>query len=81
MIDYTQIDYTRGDVRYDVIVDLVANRSLRARRRVLNPRGALVVPTGVGSWHKVAIANLFTRQALRPLVHVDRKEDSSRSRR
>jgi NADPH:quinone reductase-like Zn-dependent oxidoreductase len=38
-IDYTREDFTRSGQRYDLIFDLVANHSLRACRRVLNPEG------------------------------------------
>src|SRR5665648_1200096 len=43
VIDYTHEDFTRGAERYDVILDNVANRSLRALRRVLAPRGVLLL--------------------------------------
>src|SRR5665811_1402905 len=43
VIDYTREDFTRGAQRYDVILDNVANRSLRALRRVLAPRGVLLL--------------------------------------
>lgn len=46
VIDYTQTDFTAGDARYDVIVDMVGNRSLSAYRRVLADDGALVMVTG-----------------------------------
>jgi len=42
VIDYTQQDFTQGDQRYDVIIDMVANHSLSALLRVLEPEGALV---------------------------------------
>ena len=39
VIDYTEEDFTRGSQRYDLIVDLVGNRSLSENRRVLTPKG------------------------------------------
>jgi NADPH:quinone reductase-like Zn-dependent oxidoreductase len=45
-IDYTQEDFTEGDRRYDVIIDNVGNRSLRAYRRALEDDGILVLVTG-----------------------------------
>lgn len=48
VIDYTVEDFSRGSERYDVIVDNVGNRSLSACRRVLNPKGKLVM---VGAKH------------------------------
>src|SRR5688572_22233225 len=39
VIDYTKEDYTKSDQRYDVIYDLINNRSFAERRRVLKPGG------------------------------------------
>lgn len=47
VIDYTKEDFTKGDQRYDVIYDLVNNRSFAERRRVLKPGGVCVL-AGVG---------------------------------
>src|SRR5438093_2019672 len=47
VIDYTKEDFTKGDPRYDVIYDLVNNRSFAERRRVLKP-GGICVLAGVG---------------------------------
>jgi NADPH:quinone reductase-like Zn-dependent oxidoreductase len=46
VIDYTEEDFTRGEERYDVIVDNVGNHPLRAYRRALEPDGILVMVTG-----------------------------------
>jgi NADPH:quinone reductase-like Zn-dependent oxidoreductase len=48
VVDYTVEDFTRGGRRYDLIVDNVSNHSLRALRRVLVPKGKLVVVGGKG---------------------------------
>jgi len=48
VIDYTKEDFTKGDQRYDVILDNVANRSLSECRRVLNPDGKYVLIGGGG---------------------------------
>ena len=45
VIDYTQEDYTRGPQHYDVIFDMVGNRSLLDNKRVLRPTGIYV---GIG---------------------------------
>jgi NADPH:quinone reductase-like Zn-dependent oxidoreductase len=47
VIDYTQQDFTKSGQRYDLILDLVANHSLPAFRRLLNPQGAYV-GAGIG---------------------------------
>ncbi|MCT9078254.1 NAD(P)-dependent alcohol dehydrogenase [Streptomyces fulvoviolaceus] len=46
VIDYTREDFTRGTPRYDVVLDLVGNRSLGELRRALTPAGALVLSGG-----------------------------------
>jgi NADPH:quinone reductase-like Zn-dependent oxidoreductase len=47
VIDYTKEDFTKSDQRYDVIYDLVNNRSFAERRRVLK-LGGICVLAGVG---------------------------------
>jgi NADPH:quinone reductase-like Zn-dependent oxidoreductase len=46
VVDYTRDDFARGQKRYDVVLDLVGNRSLTALRRVLSPTGTLVLCGG-----------------------------------
>jgi NADPH:quinone reductase-like Zn-dependent oxidoreductase len=47
VIDYTREDFTREDaIRYDAVFDLVGNRSLAECRRVLTPKGTLVLSGG-----------------------------------
>lgn len=46
VVDYTHRDFTRAGKRFDVVVDLVGNRTLRALRRVVAPRGVLVLSGG-----------------------------------
>jgi NADPH:quinone reductase-like Zn-dependent oxidoreductase len=51
VIDYTKEDFSKGEQLYDLILDCVGNRSLRAFRRVLKPKGLLVVVGGGhGRW-------------------------------
>jgi len=47
IVDYTQADFTRGEERYDFILDNAANHSLSELRRALTPTGTLV-PNGGG---------------------------------
>lgn len=47
-VDYTREDFSRSGERYDLIVDTVGNRSLSALRRVLTPKGTLVLVGGGG---------------------------------
>jgi NADPH:quinone reductase-like Zn-dependent oxidoreductase len=51
VIDYTQRDFTRGDERYDFILDNVANHPLSDLRRALSSDGTLV-PNGGGFHHR-----------------------------
>ncbi len=46
VVDYTATDFTRVQTRYDVLLDLVGNRSLRDLRRTLEPGGTLVLSGG-----------------------------------
>ncbi len=46
VIDYTREDFTRKGRRYDVVFDLVGNRSLTECRRALTPAGTLILSGG-----------------------------------
>jgi NADPH:quinone reductase-like Zn-dependent oxidoreductase len=48
VIDYTQEDFTKMSQQYDLIFDLMANHSLSACRRVLNPKG-IYIRAGAGT--------------------------------
>ena len=51
VVDYTKEDFTRGALRYDVIIDNVGNHSLSDLRRVLVPNGTYVMIGGPsGRW-------------------------------
>lgn len=47
-IDYTREDFTKSGRRYDLILDIAGSRPLWACRRVLDPRGILVVVGAAG---------------------------------
>src|SRR5205809_1202658 len=47
VIDYTKLDFTRTDQRYDMIYDLVGNHSFSERRNILKSNGICVL-AGVG---------------------------------
>jgi NADPH:quinone reductase-like Zn-dependent oxidoreductase len=49
VIDYTKQDFAANGQRYDVVFDLVANRSLTDLRRALTPTGTLVLSGGGNS--------------------------------
>ncbi len=52
VIDYTREDFTTGTQHYDLIVDIVGTHSLLEYKRVLNPKGTLVMigSTTPGYW-------------------------------
>ena len=51
VVDYTREDFARSGERYDLVIDVAANRSLVAMRRVLAPAGTLVlVGASKGAW-------------------------------
>ena len=54
VIDYTAEDITKRSERYDVILDIAANRSFSAMRRLLTPSGRLVV-TGAAKGSMLAV--------------------------
>ena len=42
VVDYTQEDFTQNEQRYDLILDIVVNRSISDYTRVLSPKGVYV---------------------------------------
>jgi NADPH:quinone reductase-like Zn-dependent oxidoreductase len=58
VIDYTQEDFTKGEQRYDLLFDNIGNHSLSACRRVLNPKGILIM---VGAPNDVRVIDLLAR--------------------
>ena len=69
VIDYTHEDFTKSGRRYDLIFDLVANHSLSACRRVLNPKGICITAGGsAGRWMIGALARSITALVLSRFV-------------
>jgi NADPH:quinone reductase-like Zn-dependent oxidoreductase len=58
VIDYTKEDFTKSGQRYDLVLDCVGNHSLSACRRVLNPKGILVM---VGAPNDIPVTTLLAR--------------------
>ena len=58
VIDYTREDFTKSGHHYDLIFDCVGNHSLSACRRVLNPKGILIL---VGAPSDVRVISLLAR--------------------
>ena len=83
VVDYTAEDFSRSGQRYDLVVDLVGNRSLQALRRALTPAGTLVIAGG-GHGRVVGplalpigavLRNRFVKQRLVPFMTKMRKDD------
>jgi NADPH:quinone reductase-like Zn-dependent oxidoreductase len=84
VIDYTQEDFAKSGRRYDLLFDAVGNHSLSACRRVLNPKGVLIMAGGTaGRWMIGALArgiaalvlSRFVSQNLVGILARTRKED------
>ena len=86
VIDYTReplsVDKTRGT--FDVIIDTAGNRSLRMLRRLLTPRGTLVIVGAEGSGRvlgpltrtlRAAIVSPFVSQRLIGLMAAEKHDD------
>ena len=78
VLDYTAGDLTHDGLRYDLVLDLGGTRPLSALRRLLTPRGTLVLVGGEGGGRLVGgamarslravLLSPFLRQSLRMLV-------------
>jgi NADPH:quinone reductase-like Zn-dependent oxidoreductase len=49
VIDYTQEDFTKNGQHYDLILDVVASRSIFDYKRALSPKGIFVMVGGSGT--------------------------------
>jgi NADPH:quinone reductase-like Zn-dependent oxidoreductase len=86
VIDYTQQDFTKGEPKYDLILDNVGAHSLKDMRSVLTADGLLLAngapaPTnwfgGLGHPLKVTVSSMFSRQQARPFLSTENTEDLS----
>ena len=84
VIDYTREDFTRGDERYDVVIDIPGNHPFAAVRRALTPHGAYVL-VGHDQYGREgravlgSIPRMFGLMARAPFTdHVPRASFSSR---
>ena len=84
VIDYTQADFAEGEQRYDVILDIGGNSSLSRLRRVLTPKGTLVIVGGEtgGRWLggtdrqlRALVLSRFVDQKLGTFVSRENHED------
>ena len=83
VIDYTREEITDRPGGYDIIVDCAGNRPVPLLRRVLAPRGVLVIVggegagrwTGMGRQVRAAARSLIVRQRLGTFMAVTRDAD------
>jgi NADPH:quinone reductase-like Zn-dependent oxidoreductase len=84
VVDYTTTDVTESGQRYDVVLDIAGNRPLRQLRRVMTPRGTLVIVGGEGGdrltggldrQFRAVLLSLVVRQRMRFFVAVARRPD------
>lgn len=76
VIDYTREDFTRSHQRFDLILELADSRSLSEHRKVLKPKGTLVMSSGIGGrWlgpigrmTRAAVMSPFVSQTVRVLT-------------
>jgi NADPH:quinone reductase-like Zn-dependent oxidoreductase len=87
VLDYTRDDATGGTARYDLILDLGGNTSLRRLRRALTHHGTLVIVGGeegsslTGGFGRSLVAPLlspFVSQRLTMLTSKERASDQER---
>jgi NADPH:quinone reductase-like Zn-dependent oxidoreductase len=82
-VDYSREDFTLGEQRYDLIFDNVENRTLSELRRVLAPKGMLILNSGTGALGikmmvrliKPLVLSTFASQDLRRYLSVPNHED------
>jgi NADPH:quinone reductase-like Zn-dependent oxidoreductase len=67
VIDYTREDYADGRQHYDLILDIGGRRGLAQLRRVLTPKGTLVIAGGEGAkW--TGVGRQLRALALSPVI-------------
>lgn len=76
VVDYTREDFARSGERYDVILDMIGNRSLSDCRRALTPRGTYALVGGnLGKMPQTLLLSPFVRQKLTLVLAKSTKED------
>ena len=84
VIDYTREDFTRGEQRYDLMLDNVGNRSLSECRRVLTPKGVYIASFGqpehrwlgpLAQLLRMLVMSLFVSQKMTTFTAKESQED------
>ena len=76
VIDYTQEDFTQNEQRYDLILDVVANRSVSEYMRALSPKGNYVaVPFSAGALFLGPLISMIGSKKVGQFSHKPNQED------
>ncbi len=81
VVDYTSEDFTKGERRYDLILDNVGNHSMARTRRALSPTGTLISNGGghasgkLGRTIRTMLVSMFVRQQAAPTVKTQNHDD------
>ena len=86
VIDYTRQDFTKGDIRYDVIFDLVGDKKLRAFPPVLSSTGGKWIGAGgvgadasmitmIARVFNAPAMSMFSKHKFKPLIAKSKKKD------
>jgi NADPH:quinone reductase-like Zn-dependent oxidoreductase len=86
VIDYSRDDFADGSRRYDLVIDIAGNPSLKRLRRALRPRGTAVFVggedagaiVGMGRQLRGVLLSVFVRQRLALLLTRERGSDYER---
>jgi NADPH:quinone reductase-like Zn-dependent oxidoreductase len=71
VIDYAREDFTRLGPSYDLVFDNIENRTLSECRRILTPRGTLVLNSGTGARGLAMLIRLVAPLLVSPFVRQD----------
>ncbi len=84
VIDYTREDFSEGEQRYDMILDIGGNSTLARLRRALTPEGTLVITGGEGGGRwlggtdrqiRALVLSRFVDQKLGTFISSENHED------
>jgi NADPH:quinone reductase-like Zn-dependent oxidoreductase len=68
VIDYTREDFAQGEQRYDLILDIGGNSTVARLRRVLTPKGTLIIVGGEGGGRWLGVGRQLQAMMLSPFV-------------